>query len=385
MSLMTSLEPAVHGLEVEGHLMARSPPSLPSGTRLLAEVLKTAGYQTIAVTAGGGVGRSYGFDRGFDRFHELDPTPREDVEADVDLSLQWLAEADDRPLFFLFHTYEVHQPNTHHVFDGGGDPAQRAVAAYASDLAVADQHIGRLLAGFERLRGLDSAVVVITADHGENLYDRAAGDRPVDHGHHLHAELLRVPLLVVAPGLVPAAGATSGPAMLLDVMPTILSLVALEPASLALQGRDLRGLLQGWAVADSDRELFAAAPLQGPSWSALRTREWALLRTPPVAGTNWWNSVPMPPIALYDRTTDPTERRNIAALHPDVVTAMAQRLDLRRQADLEHRRSLGPPVDVVPIDTTDALRQLGYIRSDDAEDDSTSRSGGSSTPVPTSR
>ncbi len=361
MSIMTSLEPAVHGLALDGRRMADAAPAVPPGTATLAEVLRGAGYQTLAVTAGGGVGRGYGFDRGFDRFFEPTPTPPEDVEAGVDLALAWLEEADDRPLLLFFHTYEVHQPNTHAGFEGGGDPAAAAVAAYASDLAFADRHVGRLLEGFDALRGLAGSVVVITSDHGENLHDRELGVRPVDHGHHLHRELLEVPLIVVAPGLVPPDGATAGPAMLLDVMPTVLSLVGVEPKDLPLQGRDLRPLLQGRSTTDRDRDLAAGAPLQGPTWDALRTRDWTLLRAPRVAGDDWWAGVQLPRLALYDRRRDSDERRDVAAEHPEVVVELGRRLDARRRENLELRETLGGSSEPAGFGAREALESLGYL------------------------
>lgn len=359
MSLMTSLRPAVHGLEQDGERMGLAPPLPAPGAITLAEILRAAGYQTMAVTAGGGVGRGYGFDRGFDRFLEPAVIPPDTVETGVDTALTWVEQANSRPLFLFFHTYEVHLPNTHQVFQGGPSASEQAVAAYASDLAVADHHIGRLLEGLERLRGLDRAVVVVTSDHGENLHDRPIGPRPVDHGH-LHRELLEVPLVVVAPGLVPPRGAIAGAVMLLDVVPTVLALVGVDHTGLTLQGRDLRPQLEERVARTAERELSAGAPLQGPTWDALRTREWALLRAPAISSQQWWAEVRPPSIALFDRIQDPTERHNVAADHPELVARLSRRLDQLRRADLELHRTLGGAA------TSDAslvedLRSLGYL------------------------
>lgn len=360
MSLLTSLRPAVHGLELDGERMGRAPPRPPPGASTLAEILRATGYQTVAVTAGGGVARAYGFDRGFDRFFEPAVTPPDTVETGVDTALAWVAEADTRPLFLFFHTYEVHLPNTHQGFEGGASEAEQAVAAYASDLAVADRHIGRLLEGLDRLRGLNRAVVVVTSDHGENLHDRAIGPRPVDHGHHLHRELLQVPLIMVAPGLLPRRGGIAGPVLLLDVVPTVLALVGVERTGLTLQGRDLRPHLVDQAARTAERELSAAAPLQGPTWDALRTGEWALLRAPGVSTKQWWAQVRPPSVALFDRLADPTEQHNVAAQHPEVVARLSRRLEQLRRADLELHHTLGGAAtsDVSPLES---LRGLGYL------------------------
>lgn len=361
MSLLTSLRPAVHGLELSGESMGLAPRRPPPGASSLAEILRAAGYQTVAVTAGGGVGRAYGFDRGFDRFVEPAVTPDETVETGVDTALAWVQEADERPLFLFFHTYEVHLPNTHQVFAGGPSVAEQAVAAYASDLAVADRHIGRLLEGLDRLRGLNRAVVVVTSDHGENLHDRAIGPRPVDHGHHLHHELLEVPLILVAPGLLHRRGSVAGPVLLLDVVPTVLALVGVDRSGLTLQGRDLRPLLlEGQSARTAERELSAGATLQGPTWDALRTREWALLRAPEISTEQWWAQVRPPAIALFDRVADPTEHHNVAAEYPEIVARLSRRLDQLRRTDLELRQRLGGAV-TSDESTLESLRGLGYI------------------------
>jgi arylsulfatase A-like enzyme len=363
MSLMTSLEPPVHGLDLEGELLAEEVPELPAGAATLAEILRADGYRTLAVTAGGGVGSIFGFDRGFDRFYEPDGRPPSDVEAGVTRALRWLAEPDPRPTFLFFHTYEVHLPNTHPAFAAAADPASQAEAAYAGDLAVADRHLGRLfsaLAADDRLR---SAVVVLTSDHGENLHDRVLGGRPVEHGHHLHAELLRVPLVVVAPGLVPPAGEIETPARLLDVVPTICGLLGLEMSDVPHQGRDLSPLLLGGDVSGEVSEIFAWAPLQGPSWGAVRTAEWTYLRSPKIETLQWWGGVFQPAAALYHRPTDPGEFTDVAAAHPEVVRAMESDLSSRAAADVDLRRALGLS-EVAGSSAVEALRALGYLDRD---------------------
>ena len=363
MSIMTSLEPAVHGLELEGHRLAETVPDLPTGASTIAEIFRSHGYRTLAVTAGGAVGAVNGFDRGFDRFFEPASRPPSDVASGVDRALRWLAEPDPRPTFLFFPTYEVHLPNTHEPFPCADDAASSARAAYAGDLAAADRHLGRLFAAFGNELGGRRSLVVVTSDHGENLHDRALGDRPVDHGHHLHAELLRVPLVIVAPGLVPPDGEVAGPASLLDVLPTVCSLVGIDLEGIPHQGRDLSASLTGSRPVAPLPALFASAPLQGPSWSAVRSGGWAYLRSPPIETDQWWGTVSMPEDTLYDRSSDPAERHNVAGDHPDVVVELRSTLVERRRAALELRRALGGGVDpgAAGVGSIEALRELGYV------------------------
>ena len=363
MTLMTSLEPAVHGLDAEADRLAVAAPPLPAGASTLAEIFQDAGYRTLAVTAGGGVGSVYGFDRGFERWFEPDDRPISDVEEGIDRAIEWFAEPDPRPTFLFFHTYEVHQPNTHPPLAGGDSPVERAVAAYAGDLAVADRHLGRLFEALERDGRLERSVVVVTSDHGENLHDRVLGGRPVDHGHHLHAELLRVPLIWVAPGLIPPGGGISGRARLLDVLPTVSSLVGIDLDGIPHQGRDLRRVLQGWGSVEPLDALFSWAPMQGPTWGALRTPDWTFIRAPEVETDQWWGRVSVPPRALYRRPGDSAERTNVTADHRETVTELESVLASRTNANLDLRRCLGGS-GAVDIEARDALRALGYLDRD---------------------
>jgi len=368
MSLMTSLEPAVHGLNLEGDQLAEIVPAFPPEGSSLAEILRFNGYRTLAVTAGGGVGEVFGFGRGFDRYFQPPDRPDTDVEAGVDLAIEWLAEESTKPTFLFFHTYEVHLPNTHEVFDGGTDPESRAVASYASDLSVADHHIGRLFTALESSGRLDRSIVVVTSDHGENLYDRTLAGRPVDHGHHLYAELLRVPLVMVAPGLVPAGRSIGEPARLLDVLPTVCSLVGISLDGTPHQGRDLRPVLQGWGSVEPAPEIFSWAPLQGPKWGVLRTHDWTYIESPEITSDQWWGDVVVPPVALYDRAGDPDEFMNLANSHPEIVGAMASRVAERQGLNADLRSDLGT-AESLAVDAADALRELGYLDRDPVPDD----------------
>ena len=363
MSLMTSMHPAVHGFNLEGHRYASVVPVLSSSIQTLAQVLGSNGYRTMAVTGGGGVGSVYGFDRGFDRFFEPDVVTGEDVESGVDLALQWLKSVENEQFFLFFHTYEVHLPNTHRVFAEGLSAAGRAASAYDSDLAFADQHLGRLFEHLETQNQLDDTLVIITSDHGENLHDRILGERPVEHGHHLHDELLSVPLIFVAPGLIPAGQGLSEPVQLTDVMPTILSLVGIPTQGMRIQGRDLRGRLQGWAPSIDNRTMFAGAPLQGSNWHSIRTSDAKLMVTPPVHGTNWWNNLNQPSEALYLLGDDPHERDNVFDALPDIANSLQTTLKQHLAADTALRQELGPAKYVPVENDRTQLEALGYIET----------------------
>jgi arylsulfatase A-like enzyme len=90
-------------------------------------------------------------------------------------------------------------------------------AAYESSIAELDAALGRLL-GELRVRNLiDNTVIVVAADHGEQLGEHGE----FDHGNTLYRQLLHVPLMLVVPGSR-AHGRVSQPVSLRDLPATIL-------------------------------------------------------------------------------------------------------------------------------------------------------------------
>ena len=275
MTLLTSLYPCVHGVELWWH----DEPAhvLSPAVHTLAEVLKNAGYATVAFTGGGQVDRSRGFDQGFDRYSH---------GQELEKTLRWL-DAHRRGKFFLFfHTYLVHDPYVHplrwvqlfdahyrgavldtleHLLseeDGRGGPEaysqdrhRRFWASVRQDDPADVEFVARLYdAGIRRmdetvlaplLGRLDAlglardTLVVFTSDHGEAF---------AEHGHFghddLHGETLRVPLVLRFPGRLIAGRRVAGRARLLDVMPTVLDLLGV-PAPPVVQGRSLVPWLMG--------------------------------------------------------------------------------------------------------------------------------------------
>ncbi len=105
-----------------------------------------------------------------------------------------------------------------------------------------DEGAGRLLAHLAET-GLDrETIVVLVADHGENLGEH---DHGVGHGEHLRGEAaLRVPLLFAGPGL-PEGVLRAGVARTVDMTPTVLGLLGVEKPP--MDGADLGPWLRGEA------------------------------------------------------------------------------------------------------------------------------------------
>src|SRR5439155_25633477 len=129
------------------------------------------------------------------------------------------------------------------------------------------------------------------------------------HGIFIYQEVMRVPLLVRAPGV--AARRVGGVTSLVDVMPTILDLVG--ASSSGLDGVSLVPLLTGKG-AWRDREAYSESlyPMRFGR-SALRA-----LRD----GRFKFIDAPRP--ELYDLESDPTEQRNLFVERSALALAMSQ-------------------------------------------------------------
>lgn len=280
----------------------------PDALRFLAEDLHERGYWTVASTGGGFVGPSYGFDQGFDAFRAWQapsPRARAEVVAGVDRALEFLAAADERPFFLLFHTYEVHMPfnarepyfseflaagerpdferAVTHMFppsaeDGyttrqeirlgrAGESArpmredERAsvLALYDSGVAFADAHVGRLLDALQEDERFDDTLVILTSDHGENLGERGMAG----HGY-LSEENVHVPLVISYPRSFEGGGRVDEQVRLVDLVPTVLDLLGLEARD-DLDGRTLLPLLVGDREPPRDAWTYTATSNNGVS------------------------------------------------------------------------------------------------------------------------
>jgi arylsulfatase A-like enzyme len=265
-SLLTGRFPLRHGILTPDGAIA-------DDVATLAEVLRESGWSTAAVSHHPVLTRERGFARGFERFEgAIGPATRyADADQMVAWMREWLAEAR-RPFFLYLHVMNVHGPyrvptlrrqdllghlpGTQFSY---GDTLMRGImedgavglrglvtARYLGSLV--DQYdtavryaTGRVAKVLDLLRadgGFDESIVVLTADHGEELFDHGG----FGHGHTLYREVLHVPLYVKTPGQ--QTGRTVDSAVsLMDVFPTILELLSLPAPD--VDGRSLVPALRG--------------------------------------------------------------------------------------------------------------------------------------------
>jgi arylsulfatase A-like enzyme len=357
---------------------------LPERTLLLPEILGLYGYQTGAFVAGGHVKAVYGFNQGFSiysdhsdfgSFFHTVPEALAWLETARSPTFTFLHGYDThRPYLHdgpFFHPFDVkggaqshqiaqgagvervyqnvyypdfpleqfdHAASGEKVVDPDGYARLRAwakdhpgipltqadrddlYAHYDSGVLSADLHVGRFLESLRETGRWANTLVLITADHGEDMGE---------HGHYNHRSILadtttHVPLILTGGRLPPhlRGERRDDLASALDVLPTLLALAAAE-APAGLQGRDLlstapapdlliqEGVLPMLAVRTATHRLLVSGlPVDSPLLSLA-------LRASPLQA---------PTFQLFDLRTDPHEQHNILDADPTTATYLRDAL-----------------------------------------------------------
>src|SRR6185503_17125322 len=126
-----------------------------------------------------------------------------------------------RPFFLWAHLWDAHgpyAPTPDLAAKGGGDP-------YLGEVAGDDLAVGRIVAALRGEKLLDSTLIVVLADHGEAFDEHGE----VSHGPFVWNTTLHVPLLLRLPGAERAGERVAALASAVDVYPTALAALGLEP------------------------------------------------------------------------------------------------------------------------------------------------------------
>lgn len=331
-TLFTGLHPTSHGLTGQSNraLEASSGGADRSSSAYLSTVLPTlatlaqsAGITTVGVSSTPMVSMATGLSRGFETFADFE-WPRSgwpDAEEVNEIFLSWLESNPDLRFFAYLHYMDTHDPyqppaaylptapeGTRAAVAGGrvtdlpqattagSSPLTAAELAhlktlYDAEIRYWDSQLGVLLDGLEAAGVMESTIVIVTSDHGEEFLEHGR----LKHRKTLYDEVIRVPLVLYGPGIraLRLRVATQG----IDVLPTIAALLGAEvpfdaPGQNLLAGPEERAAIVStqW----SQRLGGTAGQL-----IAVRTPRWKLIWNPESGSRE-----------LYDLLTDPAEQVN---------------------------------------------------------------------------
>jgi arylsulfatase A-like enzyme/tetratricopeptide (TPR) repeat protein len=312
----------------------------------LATQLKAAGFMTAAFVSAFPLDSRFGLARGFDVYDDrfVDATPRPPLleqeragTATVAAARRWLdAQGQSRRWFCWVHLYEPHFPYA------PPEPfaARFAGTPYIGEVAAADAALGPLLRPILDAGASANTLVVLTADHGESLGEH----EEATHGIFAYEATLRVPLLLYFPRLWPARAVSSGVGHI-DIAPTILRTLGLPPAE-ALHGRILTegGQKERGQPANGDDLTYFEA------LSGSLNRGWAPLKGV-IANRMKYVDLPIP--ELYDLSSDPGERQNLASVQTETVRTLRERLQAFGSQPVSPRAET--------TEVRERLRSLGYL------------------------
>ncbi len=377
-SLFTGLFAFQHGV-MEGHEPTGEGQErffttqvLDDGLETMAERLHGLGFSTFSVTKSLHLLREYGFAQGFDEYFGPHEVASDGKRVEKVLELIGRAEAP----FFGY----VHLAGTHHPFPPNGrdpgymerhgfpydEPARIAAGVSfqtadtkdrilegklrlepddvkflnliydATTRRVDEKFVARLIEGLKELKVYDNMLLILTADHGEELYDHAG----YAHGHAVWEEVIHVPLIVKFPrGARPAA---------LPRQAGFLSrTIDLFPSLLAFAGQRVPPELAGENRFDGSGARFAYSERKG---------EWALIAD----GYKLIDDGTAPKLFRLDQ--DPGERVNLAADEPARVAEMRLAVEgVRRSVKVQPRAADWIGTELDPADV-EALKGLGYMK-----------------------
>ena len=370
-SIFTGLLPTQHGagalFTVDKKVLYAALSSQPP---TIGERLHAFGYPTQAIAGNPNLHPRFGVARGFDgydyRAGGMDQIRRADVI--VDRALAWIATRHGAPFFLFIHFFDPHMnydppPATRGRFTDSlphgrlslpfaeslrirsgrlwlsAEEQEFVRAAYDEEIAFVDLQLGRLFAALQEKGLLDRAIVLFTADHGEEHWDHNG----FEHGHTLYDELLHVPLIVWGPGV--HAGRIETPVSLIDLAPTILGALGAPPIA-ASPGVSLWPLLTGGAAPPA-RDLLAERPRYGPDRGAV-------IRWPYKAVVDLEGG----PQLLFELEEDPGEQVNLSAKYPAIMASL--RAAITQQVAMRRTRPT-PGAATLDSATRERLRALGYL------------------------
>ncbi len=395
-SLFTGVGPWEHGAHASIQESGVGPAGghwglqpLRSDLPTLAEQFSGAGYRTVSLAANQFLDPKLGLTRGFD----VAETLRDSALSKRAVSL--LEEPDSRPLFLFVNIMIAHHPweiypapwskvhedrlsSSEHAPDwarsfllkegtgldfyqvppgasmGGFRQLMKGELSipesdmamveglYTGGITAADFLLNRILTAWMKSR--PEGVVAITSDHGEYLGEHGLWD----HGKTVFSEVVQVPLVIAAPGRLPASTRIETPVAMHDLHDTLLDLADITEST-------PRSLVP--VVAGEDRE----GPIQAKAWASHRWRDsmggrfehdWSLYRVGDLALVFSSGGDRM----LFDLKVDPSMTKDLAASRPDALASLWE----QAESAFQDKAAPSEAPEMSP-ELVEELKALGYL------------------------
>lgn len=382
-SMLTGVNPNVHGIEARGQLMDSRIPTLFEMLEQQGYVIGDASY-TLTEPSINSV---------FKKENVSDEVAISEGRSEESYLLSWMQEHKAQPFFAWVHFHTSHLPyraaapynqlfrenidpqifqdqqiefvRSHIIVRKGEvefDPQRHTEAVrvlYAQTLRQQDAKIGKVLQRLEELGLKENTLIVITADHGDELLEHGfVGHASTSWDASVYDDLINVPLLFYYPKTFPAGKRIEAQVRTIDILPTVLDALKI-PLTAKIQGQSLVPLIKGSGDFQEDTAFSETTPcgyscpkrLENYRHRSARTNEWKLIANynPDANDTSY---------ELYHLAQDPEETKNVLAEHPEVVEQFKQEMQrwmdapqhfAYRAAKAEEEHYLDVDVEVRPI------------------------------------
>ncbi len=372
---------------------------IPDDILTLAEVFRENGFVTASFLFNANAGRMRGFHQGFDFLFSTERIAREArslMQEDVDtiygenpsltsggmindFLFDFIQTNQEEDVFLYLHLMDTHAPyfpDEEFLREFYSSMSKRGLTVptdpvnllselkftqrpsyspkdhlsedallelYRGAAQTADKHLQRFTDFLNSEGRGDETTIIFTSDHGEHLNEHPEIGL-FTHMHPMLLEVLRIPLIINSPSLVPGGRIISKPAQLADVMPTVLDLAGITYNPAQFDGVSLLLLMAG-----EEHNYFTRRPIVSqsrPFWSVLLSD----IHCPDI--TRGYE------VMVYNSATDPREH---APLMGSVAQEGLERL-VNSLSVIPQREIPGAETIINDEETLEQLKQLGYIQ-----------------------
>jgi arylsulfatase A-like enzyme len=332
-SMLTGVYPSVHkATEHESKINAQLP--------IAQEIFKKAGFRTGLFSSNGYVSSKWGFGRGFDENRNF---VRENLPNGADnlwaTAKKWIMPGKAKPQFVYLAVIEPHviyNPKKEFLkkywdkpYTGPIKPVLTGIqlgkikqgtlkvndtdkayleALHNAEITQSDTAFGVFLADLKSAGLYDTSVVIVISDHGDEFWDH--GD--VGHAQGPHQELVHVPFMIHAPGLLPAGRVIETEVEAMDLAPTVLDLAGI-PVPESMQGQSVLAT----ALDEVAHSPSTSMTQNGSMARGIKSGRYRMIHSG--AGR----------IELYDEIEDPREHTELVGKRPIALRQMRDVLALQ--------------------------------------------------------
>ena len=376
-----SVTSLLSGLTAMTHGATKPASKVPDKAKLLPEYLKENGFDTIAFSANPVVGPAHGFDRGWDSMTVYEHSAG-DGHAMYHRAADWIkTRKEDPDRFFMFiqtidahttyapprnYSKPYHKENYNGIIGTGftreeqrdinerklkvGDKDKAWIdALYKGEVTYQDEKLGVLLDTLKTEGLLENTVVVVTNDHGEEIFDHGT----IGHGWQLYEEMIRAPLVIHHPKIF-GAGMFSKSTEHVDVAPTLMEALGLS----SMRNIDGQSFFENVRKAKTtEGPITYAVSMSDNGKRTVISENWKLI----VHRTKGW-------IGLFDIKSEAAEFKDHRSQKPMVgrmleilfAEAMVNPSKLSRFSGQVGQRLASPTMNLDPK-TKAQLEALGYL------------------------